>query len=326
MIRSSRLSSSSLAPWHRRHDGTGQQATEDRQKLSAARDHPREYIIRHKREGADARTPALQEDDYLQGLSDIIRRDFFPSLDTHVESSPRTEPQTQTPALPDTAGSLRESLTLRWHGKVQADRCAGERYTPVGTSNAATPCVFDATPARPASIHRRDKRPASKLSLDAYQASYTSEDNSAFAEILEKNNDERRQKYAWAFNAEGAATRNAIEDKSRREQHVAAIQASIASSRDGGVTLLEGKPGKPGARPQAADIAAMPTQLLLKDSQDKQPISQSDRRASQDNQYIDWDKPLAKFDEHDRQKATQAAAQSQEGRGTWPFKANDTSS
>lgn len=37
------------------------------------------------------------------------------------------------------------------------------------------------------------------MSLDSFMAAYTSEDNASFSEILEKQNAERRQKYAWIY-------------------------------------------------------------------------------------------------------------------------------
>lgn len=41
-----------------------------------------------------------------------------------------------------------------------------------------------------------------RLSLDAFQARYTSEDNASFAEIIERQNEAQRQRYQWAYDEE----------------------------------------------------------------------------------------------------------------------------
>ena len=48
------------------------------------------------------------------------------------------------------------------------------------------------------------KRPRydTDLSLDNFQARYTSEDNSSFTQILDDENRKRREKWAWAWNAQ----------------------------------------------------------------------------------------------------------------------------
>lgn len=74
----------------------------------------------------------LDEDDYVEALSSIIKRDFFPDLD-----------QRDKPTV-DTTG----------------------------------------------------------LSLDAFQAKYTSEDNASFQSVLHKQNEATRDKYSWIFDKE----------------------------------------------------------------------------------------------------------------------------
>jgi protein DGCR14 len=49
-----------------------------------------------------------------------------------------------------------------------------------------------------------NKRPKldTDLSLDGFQARYTSEDNSSFADILDDENRKRKEKWAWAWDAQ----------------------------------------------------------------------------------------------------------------------------
>lgn len=56
------------------------------------------------------------------------------------------------------------------------------------------------------------------LSLDAFQAKYTSEDNSSFTEILDEENRQRRQKYAWAWDAESRAAEKKVKEIETRER------------------------------------------------------------------------------------------------------------
>lgn len=65
------------------------------------------------------------------------------------------------------------------------------------------------------------------LSLDAFQAKYTSEDNSSFTEILDEENQQRRQRYGWAWEAERRAGERKAKEIQGRERLllVAADQA-----------------------------------------------------------------------------------------------------
>ena len=51
---------------------------------------------------------------------------------------------------------------------------------------------------------RPHKKPRydTNMSLDAFQARYTSEDNSSFTRILEEENERRRERYGWAWDAQ----------------------------------------------------------------------------------------------------------------------------
>jgi protein DGCR14 len=124
----------------------------------------------------------LEEDEYTAALSHIIARDFFPILvgTDYVES--QKPPQ----GLSDTV-TQQTPLPL---GDTPLMR-AGE-----------TP-YFDEGPARKKrKLEKKDGGVNTDLSLDDFQARYTSEDNASFTSILDDENTQRKERYKWAYDAE----------------------------------------------------------------------------------------------------------------------------
>ena len=137
----------------------------------------------------------LEEDEYTAALSSIIARDFFPSLahldatneyldavhsqDPHlIGASIHRLQQIQTPLIPSSARRTPHQTPSR------IPYGSGLTETPHGQPPTKRP-RFDTT-----------------LSLDAFQACYTSEDNSSFTRILESENQTRRERWSWAWNAQ----------------------------------------------------------------------------------------------------------------------------
>ncbi|OSD03627.1 hypothetical protein PYCCODRAFT_1434538 [Trametes coccinea BRFM310] len=146
------------------------------------------------------RQVVLDEDEYTEALSHIIKRDFFPSLvhldatndyldalrsqdPTLIQASVRRLEDLQTPASHRTRG---------WEATPsQTPYRAGPSDTPLRTPRGADG-------EAPAKRARYD----TDMSLDAFQARYTSEDNSSFTQILDAENRRRREKYGWAWEAQ----------------------------------------------------------------------------------------------------------------------------
>ena len=128
----------------------------------------------------------LEEDEYTSALSQIIARDFFPSLvgTDYLES--------QKP--PQGLSDISTQQTPLQLGDTPLMR-PGE-----------TPCFPIHSDEGPA----RKKRKLEKkyggvdmdLSLDDFQARYTSEDNASFTSILSDENTQRKERYKWAYDAE----------------------------------------------------------------------------------------------------------------------------
>ncbi|KAI1793891.1 nuclear protein DGCR14 [Ganoderma leucocontextum] len=147
------------------------------------------------------RQVVLDEDEYTEALSHIIARDFFPSL-VHLDATNNylDALQTQDPLLIQASVRRLEDL------QTPVSRRGRPWQTPSQTPYAAGPMD---TPLRASRTERGEGEGPSKrprldidLSLDVFQARYTSEDNSSFTQILENENKRRKEKYGWAWEAQ----------------------------------------------------------------------------------------------------------------------------
>ena len=210
------------------------------------------------------RQTILSEDDYLEGLERIIARDFFPALSAFKYNDEAWSPTAADEVMRGLSSrdpDVIEASVRRVEDWMDTDPRWSTRYnrrnvqdTPrvPGDRTKATPRTqggWDETPHiedRPSKRQRTAKYDAS-LSLDDFQAKYTSEDNASFAEIVEHENAARRTKYAWAFNAEQKAN-----DKARRAIQAREKLVNLArriAEGDGEVRMIEGGgAGRPGER------------------------------------------------------------------------------
>ncbi|KAI8980673.1 nuclear protein DGCR14 [Trametes punicea] len=141
----------------------------------------------------------LDEDEYTEALSHIIKRDFFPSL-VHIDATNNylDALRSQDPALIQASVRRLEDLQTPATHRVRAWQTPSQ--TPYGAGPSDTPLR---TP-RGVDGEAPSKRPRydTDMSLDAFQARYTSEDNSSFTQILDEENRRRREKYGWAWEAQ----------------------------------------------------------------------------------------------------------------------------
>ena len=152
------------------------------------------------------RQVVLEEDEYTEALSHIIARDFFPSL-VHL----------------DATNNYLDALKSQDPARIQATvRRMEEINTPVtNRRSGATPTPYGGrgtydTPFRTpygSDQYRGDdgeggepppkrRRFDTEMSLDDFQAKYTSEDNASFLEILSDENNRRKEMYGWAYDAQ----------------------------------------------------------------------------------------------------------------------------
>ncbi|XP_006454429.1 hypothetical protein AGABI2DRAFT_214479, partial [Agaricus bisporus var. bisporus H97] len=149
----------------------------------------------------------LEEDEYTAALSHIIARDFFPSL-VHLDATNGylDAVRSRDPNL--IAASVRRLEEVSDTPVLGSSRRRGRR--PVHQTPGQTP--YASFPSDTPYLHTADedgdeptvKRPRydTTLSLDEFQARYTSEDNSSFTQILDEENKKRRERYDWAWEAQ----------------------------------------------------------------------------------------------------------------------------
>ena len=144
------------------------------------------------------RQVVLEEDEYTEALSHIIARDFFPSL-VHLDATNNylDALRTQDPQLIQASVRRLEDL------QTPVSRRGRPWQTPSQTPYAAGPSDTPLRTPRGADGEAPAKRPRyeTDMSLDAFQAKYTSEDNSSFTQILDDENRRRKEKYGWAWDA-----------------------------------------------------------------------------------------------------------------------------
>ncbi|KAF3041570.1 hypothetical protein E8E12_008256 [Didymella heteroderae] len=199
----------------------------------------------------------LDEDTYVSAISHIVRRDFFPGL---AESDAQREYLNALESrdkawIRESGKKLTQVMTPVPHGQRRtADRT---RFTRPGASSAdKTPAVWGAdTPASVAATEAEDEdedgdgdglgrldKVDLNMSLNAFQAKYTSEDQESFSAIVDKQNQKRFEKHAWLHDG------NRFASKQRLAQQK--VLAATAAADSAALTLrpsqnLDDRPAAP---------------------------------------------------------------------------------
>ncbi|KAH9486811.1 Splicing factor ESS-2-like protein [Psilocybe cubensis] len=140
----------------------------------------------------------LEEEEYTEALSKIIARDFFPSL-AHLDATNGylDALETRDPHLINASVRRLEDISF-------TPRTSTRGWTPARTPSQTPYGASAETPLRSVRGEPAQKRARydTNMSLDDFQARYTSEDNSSFTQILDEENRVRKEKWAWAWNAQ----------------------------------------------------------------------------------------------------------------------------
>ncbi|KAF8576558.1 hypothetical protein K439DRAFT_1640455 [Ramaria rubella] len=149
------------------------------------------------------RQQVLEEDEYTAALSEIIARDFFPSL-VHLDATNSYLDALQSEDTQLINASVRRLQDLATPQALASQRAIHPSQTPGCTPYGIGPSDTPVhTPRAQNGLHGGCYD--SSLSLDSFQAKYTSEDNASFTEILDEENRTRKEKWGWAWEAQKRA-------------------------------------------------------------------------------------------------------------------------
>ncbi|KAK6519467.1 hypothetical protein TWF281_003301 [Arthrobotrys megalospora] len=164
----------------------------------------------------------LDEDSYTAAISDIIARDFFPGL---------TEAKHQEEYLDALASNDKEWIASA--GRKLSEVMTGSRVRNRHSTPSLRSAALDATPSArgfdtpmstrddmsigTASSNPMKKNYEDKLSLDNFQSKYTSEDNASFNDLLDDQNQKRRDEYGWLWRGNKISKPSVIAEKERQK-------------------------------------------------------------------------------------------------------------
>ncbi|PSS10648.1 hypothetical protein M430DRAFT_36910 [Amorphotheca resinae ATCC 22711] len=195
----------------------------------------------------------IDEESYTDAISEIIARDFFPGL---VE----TEIQQEYLDAQESGDKAWIASASRRLSHVMTPGRRGRRgtslQTPLRASDTPKGFVGD-TPMSVASDMTTSTQAGTavevntNMSLDKFQALYTSEDNESFYKLLDKQNQKRAEKYAWMW-----TENNKLPSKmmlKQKEVEVKLLQSRSSLEDDGGernrlaIRDVAEKPARPDA-------------------------------------------------------------------------------
>ena len=195
----------------------------------------------------------IDEDTYTDSLSHVIARDFFPGLlETQTKQEFLDALDSKDKAWITSAGKrLSEMMTP---GRARGRR--GVSMTPkVPGRPSDTPTAWGGdTPATIATTASKETTKdnngpdVSNLSLGAFQAKYTSEDNESFNCLLDKQNVKRREKYAWMWSGNKILSARQIAYRQSEIKRIAAQGGHPDSKTSKEMVIksdLDARPAKP---------------------------------------------------------------------------------
>lgn len=143
----------------------------------------------------------IDEETYTDALSQIIARDFFPGLlesETQQEYLDALESKDKS-WINNASRRLKHVMTpgrqqrLKRPVQVSTPRPGGR--TPVGYAGDTPMTQTSTAPSVEEDVSQVD----TNMSLGAFQAKYTSEDNESFYKLLDKQNQKKAEKYGWLW-------------------------------------------------------------------------------------------------------------------------------
>ncbi|OAL55538.1 hypothetical protein IQ07DRAFT_618013 [Pyrenochaeta sp. DS3sAY3a] len=176
----------------------------------------------------------LDEDTYVSAVDHIIGRDFFPGVtetDAQQEYLSAVESENKT-WIREAGKKLTQAMTPVPH--QWRKRAARTRFERPAGDLGKTPSVWGADTPVPEPTSEENDEGLGKLdhvdlnmSLGAFQAKYTSEDQESFNQLLDKDNKARFEKNAWVRQGNRYASKQRI-----AQQKVIEARASTSQSQE----------------------------------------------------------------------------------------------
>ncbi len=160
----------------------------------------------------------LDEDSYTEALSQIIARDFFPGLlesetqQEYLDALDSKDPEWISSASRRLQHVMTPGRQRARHGALLSQtpiQTPRGTHTPIGSQVGETPISVvssDTAAQRTAAID-------TNMSLGAFQAKYTSEDNESFYKLLDKQNQKKVEKYAWLWTGNKLPSKQQLKQK-----------------------------------------------------------------------------------------------------------------
>ncbi|PIA98928.1 Protein DGCR14 [Cercospora beticola] len=209
----------------------------------------------------------LDEDVYSDALSHIIARDFFPGLlETEAQQDYLQALESNNKDwIRESGRKLTQVMTPLPEGRRRVG--AGTNFTPRrSTALGETPRTYvggtpGQTPVDGNHFAPEEEKPEVDLnmSLGAFQAKYTSEDNESFNALLDKQNEKRASKYGFFHQGNKIPTARQIAYRDKQQQLLENEQSSTAlittnSAGEERIALAASRPSQDlDARPASVD-------------------------------------------------------------------------
>lgn len=193
----------------------------------------------------------IEEDEYTSAISEIIARDFFPGLlesETQQEYLDAVESKDEA-WISSSSRRLHQIMTPGRHGRrgtsMQTPREMPD--TPRGGYGGDTPMSVVSNVSMNSNNASTREAIDTNMSLSAFQAKYTSEDNESFYKLLDKQNQKRAEKYAWIWRGNKLPSKMMLKQK---EIEMKLLESGRSVVDDGGVKdrlAIKDKDEKPAA-------------------------------------------------------------------------------
>lgn len=211
----------------------------------------------------------IDEDTYTDALSHIIARDFFPGLiETESKQKYLDALESKDHEWINAAGrKLSEVMTPGPDGRRNRGR-RGTSMTPnlYGRNGDDTPTAWQGdTPMSVKSSASNSTTKSGKaevdasLSLSAFQAKYTSEDNESFYKLLDKQNLKKAEKYSWMWHGNKILAPRQIAHRKREERLISAKSEQEPSDRKKVLSIepADDRPAMPDSWPSGPENSLM---------------------------------------------------------------------